>query len=195
LKKVRDINKMKVLRVLCVLLSAGLPVLGQTAKPTQTKTKIETFEAKTGAVIIRGFTTTGGVVGQLGGQVTVEAVEMSDAAAGSKMSGVKINVAKGDSIGTENASFVDADEIDSLLKGIDYITKLDASVTKMKSFQADYRTKGDLDIATYSNSNGGIGAAIISGEIGPVQVFLPHDGLVQLRALLVEAQGQIAAAR
>jgi hypothetical protein len=112
--------------VFCLLLSAALPVLAQTSKPAPAKTKIETFEAKTGTVIVSGFTPTGGVITQLGGQVTVEAVEMSDAAAGSKISGVKITVAKGDSIGTENTSFVDADEIDSLLKGIDYITKLDA---------------------------------------------------------------------
>jgi hypothetical protein len=65
----------------------------------------------------------------------------------------------------------------------------------MKSFQADYKTKGDLEISTFSDSNGGIGSAITSGEIGPAQVFLPHDGLVQLRALIVDAKAQIDAAR
>jgi hypothetical protein len=185
---------MNVSRVFCLFLVAGMPLIGQTAKDTQTKTKIEAFEAKTGAVVIQGFTKTGMVKDRFGGGVEVEAVELMDATSGLRVSGVKINVKAAGALETQNSSFVDADEIESLIKGIDYISKLDASVTKMNSFQADYRTKGDLDISTFSSADGKISSAVTSGTIGQARVFLTQGGLAELRSLVVEANTQLQAA-
>lgn len=186
---------MRIWRVVFVLVIISTSATAQTAKQTESKTKLESFEAKTGTVIVSGFTTAGEVRGGLRGGVTVEAVEFTDATSGTKMSGIRIEVSQGDDIGTQSISFVDADEIDSLLKGIDYISKVDKSATKMNDFQADYKTRGDLTITTFSQSNGKIGTAIQSGNIGAARVFLKSDGLLNLRSLVVQAQSQIEGSR
>jgi hypothetical protein len=121
-------------------------------------------------------------------------VELDDAITSLKVFGVRLDVEKQDNLETESSLFVDADEIDSMLKGIDYIAKVDNSVTKMKSFQVDYRTKDDLEISAFSSSDGKIGTATTSGVSGRAITFLAPEGLAQLRALIVEAKTQIEAA-
>ncbi len=44
----------------------------------------------------------------------------------------------------EHTSHIDYEEIESLLKGIEHIAKIDATVTKLASFRADYKTTSDL---------------------------------------------------
>lgn len=169
-----------------------VPAIAQTNKPNQPKTKIEAFDGKTGAVIVRGFTTIGVVRGEMNlGDVRVEAVEIIEATSGSKVFGVKIDVEKDDRGGTENASFVDFDEIDSLLKGIDYISKLDTSATQMKTFQADYRTKDGLAVSTFSKTNGSVGTAVTAGETATV--FLSREDLIEFRSFIAQAKSQIDA--
>lgn len=167
----------------------------QTGKPSEVSTKLQAFEAKTGTVVIEGFTNIGSVRGDLGGDISIEAVELIDATSGTKQFGIKIDVAKGDEIGTESISWVDTDEIDSLLKGIDYVSKVDSSATKMNQFQADYRTRDDLRISAFSETNGNIGIAVESGELRAARVFFKQDGLSKVRNLIVQAQDAINSAR
>ncbi|MGO8934456.1 MAG: hypothetical protein ACLPLZ_08730 [Terracidiphilus sp.] len=188
---------MKPWHLLLILATIAIPLAAQpAAKPPESKTKIEAFQAKTGTVIVTGFTTMGEVKGEFGkGDVTVEAIEFIEANSGTKVFGIRIDVSQGDEIDTQSISFVDADEIDSLLKGIDYIAKVDKSATKMNDFQADYKTRGDLTISTFSEANGSIGVAVKSGDIGLSRVFLNSDGLTSLRALIVQAEAQIGSSR
>jgi hypothetical protein len=44
----------------------------------------------------------------------------------------------------EARSYIDYDEIVGLIEGLDYIAKADANMTKLKSFEVSYSTKGDL---------------------------------------------------
>jgi hypothetical protein len=162
------------------------------AEPShEAKTKLEAFEAKTGVVIIRGFSKVGSVSGQYGGRVSVEAREFLDASGGKREYGITIEVAKGGEIERENTSYIDYDEIESLLRGIDYISKVQRSVTKLEDFEADYRTRGDFRISTFSGHGGEIMAAVSSGVIGEVTAFLPLPKLEELRGLIVGAKEKL----
>jgi hypothetical protein len=172
------------------------PTFGQQPKPTptDTPTKLETFQAKTGAVIVKGFTKIGTIRG-VGGSVTIISMEFTDAQSGRKEQGIVIEVKESDRLARESRSFIDADEIDSLLKGIEYISKIDPSVMKLASFEAIYRTKGDFSITTFNDSSGAVSAAISSGRIGRSDMFIPLAELTAFKGLIVEAQTKLAAVK
>ena len=76
------------------------------------------------------------------GTVSVDAKEFTDPSSSKRQSGVTIEVKGSAQFDNATTSYVDYDEIESLLKGLDYIVKLDKSATKLRSFQADYRAAG-----------------------------------------------------
>jgi hypothetical protein len=156
--------------------------------PQQPKTKLEQFQAKTGSVIVRGFSIIGGVPGQFESFMTVESKEFTDASTGAKQYGITIKVTE-NSPHRENTSYIDLDEIDSLLKGITYIGAITKSVTKLKDFQADYRTKGDFGISTFSNTpTGEIGVAVRSGTYGHTTAYFDLKDLPKMSQLIQAAQ-------
>ncbi len=157
-------------------------------------TKIEAFSAKTGVVMIKGFSTVGRIRGQ--GIVSVDAREFRDASSPKTgVYGVAIEVKESGRLERETRSFIDQDEIDSLVSGIDYISKISKSVTIMKDFEAEYRTKGDFSITVFSDSTGGLSLAVASGRIGKTSVYLKLGDLDQLKALILEAKKAIEEAK
>ena len=63
-------------------------------------------------------------------------------------------------------------------------------MTKLDAFEVEYRTKGELEITTFS-SDTGVDAAIRSGSVGGATAFLTLDQLQSLRALVVEAKTKL----
>jgi hypothetical protein len=156
--------------------AATPPADSTAAKP---KTKLEAFSAKTGAVVIVGFTTIGTLKGQFSEEIEVDAREMRDAATGRVVSGLSLHI-KADRY-NDRTCFVDEDEIESLVKGLDYISKATNSITKLTSFEARYRTLGDLELVVFSETGGGRGAAVTCGSIGKARSFLKFEDLAELR--------------
>ena len=144
----------------------------QGEQPKPPATKLEAFQARTGVVLIRGYTEIG-TIGGRSSTVTVTAREFRDASnPTSRATGIAIEVKEVGRLERQNTSFVDADEIDSLLKGIDYIAKIGKDITKHENFEVDYRTKGDLRIGVFnSGRSGNIHAVIASGRIGRTSAF------------------------
>lgn len=165
------------------------------ATPTAPKTKLEAFEAQEGVVIVQGFSRIGELRGSYGGTVLVLAKEFTNATTRRRESGIVIDVREGGRLERHNRSFIDYDEIAALLKGIDYIGKVENSVTKMDSFQADYRTKGDLKVSTFNTSGGELMVAVSSGRIGSTSVHLKFADLTVLRNLLSSAKERLDAAK
>jgi hypothetical protein len=161
------------------------------AAPSLPKTKLEAFDATTGSVIVHGFTSIGSLNGQLGGSLAVESKEFTNAATAKKEYGITVQVKETGRLDRENTSYVDYDEIDSLLKGIDYIGKVDSSSTKFQNFQADYHTKGDLTVATFSTGARGTMVAVTSGRIGATSVYLKFTDLQAFRELIAKAKAAI----
>lgn len=157
------------------------------------KTKLEAFEAQSGAVVIRGFSKIGELRGIFGGAVTVESKEFMNATTAKREFGVTLEVKETSRLERNNTSYVDYDEIPSLLRGIDYIAKVDKSITKLDNFQADYRTKDDLRVSTFSMGSGEVMAAVTSGTIGATSVRLKIADLGKLRELIASALARLDA--
>lgn len=159
----------------------------------QAKTKLEQFSAKTGVVIIRGFQKIGSVQGLYNTSVNIESKEFTNVTDSTKQYGITIEAFKEDGrYDKDHTSYIDFDEIDSLIQGIDYIFKVKPDVTKFEDFQADYTTKGDLKISTFSSGNK-VMAAITSGTIGGVAAYFNIEDLPKIKNLLLEAKKKIQA--
>ena len=109
------------MRKICIVLIATSSLLawGSRAQDTNTPlTGLETFEAQTGTVIVKGAGQTGSLtVGALG--ITVLSKESLDVNTGQKAYGVAIEM-------TENnrrarKAVIDYDELDAFLSGLDYL--------------------------------------------------------------------------
>ena len=153
-------------------------------------TKLEAFSARTGIVLVKGFTNLGTVNGM--GRVSIDVREFRDASnPKSAQYGVAFEVKESGRL----ERYIDEDEIDSLIRGLDYISKIDRSVTTFGNFEAQYRTKGDLSLVVFSGSGGEISLAVSSGRIGRTRAFLKLADTEQIRTLLGEAKKAIASAK
>jgi hypothetical protein len=161
--------------------------------PSEAKTTLETFQAKTGVVIVKGFTRLGTMHG-IGGTVEVSAREFLDAQTGKKAYGVVVEVTETGRLERSNRSYVDYDEIDSLLKGIDYIAKIDTTVTKFDSFEAQYSTKGELSVTVFNDAEG-LEVGITTSRIGSTTAYFKFPYLPNFRKLITEAKSRIDAIR
>lgn len=171
-------------------IACGQPASKPDAAAPAPKTKLEAFERQTGTVIILGFTTLGSIDGLYGGSASVEAREFTNATTRAHEFGVVVEVKEAGRLEREDRSYIDYEEIESLLHGIDYVMKIDSSATKLSNFQADYHTKGDLTITTFSTS-GGVKAAVGSGRTGSVNVILETTHLQQFRDLVAAAKAKL----
>jgi len=157
--------------------------------PQESKTQLEDFEKQTGAVIIKGFLTLGAVSGM--GDISVDCMEFTNVSTGIRQLGIVIEVKERGRIERSDRSFIDYDEIDSLLKGIDYISKVTSKATRLQNFEAIYKTKGDLTVVLFSISSGKTEALVRSGYIGAVTAFISVDKLAELRALIMQAKQKL----
>mgnify|MGYP003575793728 CR=1 FL=1 len=157
-------------------------------------TKLEAFSARTGIVLIKAYSTLGVVNGM--GKISIDAREFRDASnPKSAQYGVAFEVKESGRLERENTSFIDEDEIESLIRGLEYISKIQKSVTSLENFEAQYRTKSDLSFVVFSGRNGDISLAVSSGGIGKTTAFLKLSDAEQIRSLLVEAKRVIVNAK
>lgn len=177
---------------LLALFASGLAISDELSDPTKPvpATKLEAFSARTGVVLIKGYSTIGNINSL--GRVSVDTREFRDASnPKAREYGITIGVKESGRLERENISYIDAEEIESLIRGIDYISKIDKGATTMTEFEAQYRTKGDFSITTFSSRNGEIGVAVSSGRISKTTAYIkPHD-LIQLKAFIAEAKNTI----
>jgi hypothetical protein len=164
-------------------------VYGQDQAETQKPaTKLEAFQARTGIIIVRGFTTVGHVHGM--GDVSINALDYRDASnSKTRITGVSITVT--DRTERENTTFVDSDEIESLLAGLDSLRKATKDITPLKDFRADYRTKGNLRVTVFKGSSGELFAEVSAGGIGRIGVYIRIEQILELRKLILEAKSMI----
>jgi len=173
----------------------ALPAVAQQpAQPEPTpKTKIEAFQVQTGTVVIKGYAKIGRVSAM--GAVEISAMEFTDAATNKKQTGVVIEIKEAGRLENEDRSFIDYDEVDALLKGIDYISKATVDVTKLGQFEATYKTKGNFSATTYSTGSGEIAAAVRSGHVRPTTAFLSLEQLAKVRDLVDQAKQKLDEAK
>jgi len=156
-------------------------------------TKLEGFETNTDTVIIKATAPVGSVQAH-SGTVAVRCREITDAGSGHRESGVIIDITSGGPL--EDSLLIDYDELDSLLDGLDYIAKLDWTVTPLPSFSAVYTTKGGFRAAAFgSRRTGNIEFSVRSMRVFRPPLLLSRDQLGQLRSLVEQGKAKLDSLR
>jgi hypothetical protein len=194
---------LKLTRIIYALLL--LSVLGgaahaQRPRPTPTPdpydeylTKMELLLEKTGTVVVKGSTAVGTVNG-LRGTATFTSWEMIDAQAGRALYGISIVISDPNRPDAAEVAYVDYDELDALIKGLDYLLKLENSATKLQRFEAQYKTQGGLAVFRF-NTPGGYGTAVSAEGVRGPRLVLRPTGLVEFRDMVESARTIIDEAR
>ena len=153
------------------------------------RTEIGVFENRTGSVIIKGFGQIGSVAAG-GADISVRCKETTDLSIGRKLYGLAIQIS-GNSIPAERL-YVDEDEIDALLSGLNYLIKINYEVTALPGFEASYTTKGGLQVMANSvRKEGGIRFSL-QGNYSP-PIALSSMQMTQLYTLITQARKNLDA--
>lgn len=170
---------MKKVCMILVLCLAMMIAYGQTLaqvedadEEKELATKLESFLAERGKLIVKEFYTLGEVRGSYQTSVKLSAVVLyTPGEEDERVRGLRFTVEGGGTLKRSNISFLDLEEIEGLSKAIDYVISLSE---KWEAVQKDYTevefsTEGDLTIGFYQR---GIKqkAFMSSGRIGRVMV-------------------------
>ena len=162
-----------------------------TCQPYEPRTKLEGFEDKSG-IVIKGFSriTTVDVRG-----VRIDAVEMRDILPGTQIfntaKGLVVSLREGGERPNEDRAFVDYDEIEYLLNGIDIAARVDETVTKLPGFEARVRTRGDLEISVFRQTRSGTAVTMRTGICDYATVNMTLDDLGKIKAMIQEAKARL----
>ena len=159
-------------------------------EPVEPRTKLEAIEWQYEKVLVKGFSQIATFTAR-DVEVRIDAVELKEPATATRAIGLVISLKETGENPRENRSFVDYDEIDRLLKGLNAIAKVNESVTKLAGFEARYRTVGDLEVLVFRQSRSGIAASLTSGICDRVTAPLTLDDLDRLKAHIVEAKTRL----
>jgi hypothetical protein len=152
-------------------------------------TKLESFETNVGILVIKGSTEIGSVSGS-GGDVTVKCREVTDAVSGRKERGVAVEIFQQGQL--KDRLLIDYDELDPLLRGVDTLGKIDASVTSLDSFDAAFTTRGGLRLAALGNrSTGAFRFGMRDLRLNLPPIAFSREQMVRFSSLMVEAKKKL----
>jgi hypothetical protein len=150
-------------------------------------TVLEAWESATGQLVIKGSAPIGDV--SFGSTaVTVVCKEDYLVSSGKKLYGILIGIK---SSSGQDATVVDDDEMAALLQSVDYVSKVDWSVTSLSSFSAGYTTKAGLRIAAFSSKRAGRIEFALHGSHFTRGILLSPDQLSKFYDLLAAAKAKI----
>jgi hypothetical protein len=176
-----------------LLLADPVPAQDTNACPLPPQTRLEGFDTNTGTVIIRATAPIGTVAANAGG-LSVKCRQITDTGTGRQESGIVIEITHGNQ--WEDTLLIDYDELDPLLNAIDYLTKVDWSVTSFPSFDAVITTKGGFRVAAFgSRRTGAIAFAARTTRASRPPLLLSRDQAGQLSSLIEQAKTKLDSAR
>ena len=120
-------------------------------------TKLEAFQPNPGSVMTVGRDQLGSVKG-----ISVDVRELREPSQ-PPVRGVVVEVT--DSSGHRERSYIDADELAGLLKGIDALLDVSTNPTQFQSFEVRYVTRGSLELTAF-NRNSEVQYAVQAGRLG-----------------------------
>ncbi len=159
-------------------------------EPLEPRTKLEAIEGQYERVVIKGFTHVAAFNAR-GGDVRVDAIELKEAGSATRALGIVVVVREAGERPRDNRSFVDYEEIESLVKAIESIARINETVTKLTGFEARYRTPGDLELNVFRQSRSGTAASLTSGICEKTTVLLTLDELERLKGIILEAKARL----
>lgn len=164
-------------------------------EPFEPRTKLEALEWRYERVLVKGFTRIANLQVR-GATIRLDAVEMKEQSLPTIARGLVIAMFSLGEQPHENRTYVDYEEIDNLLKAMEGVARVNESVTKLASFEARYRTVGDLEVVVFRQGRAsGTAASVTSGICDRVTGLLTLDELETLRAHIVEAKVRLDEAK
>jgi hypothetical protein len=157
-------------------------------EPFEPRTKLEALEERHSAVIIKGFTRimTVDVRG-----VRIDAVEMREMGNVHRAKGIVVSLREGGERPNENRAFVDYEELDALVSAIDAVSRVDESVTRLASFEAKYKTLGDLELGVFRQTQRGTAVILTTGICDRATQTMTLDDLAKVKAMIQEAKARL----
>jgi len=159
-------------------------------EPLEPRTKLEAIEGQYERIVIKGFTHISAFNAR-GGDVRVDAVELKETSSATRALGIVVVVRETAERPRENRSFVDYEEIESLIKAIESIARMNETATKLVGFEARYRTRGDLELNVFRQSRSGTAASLTTGICEKTTVLLTLDELERLKGIILEAKTRL----
>lgn len=162
-------------------------------EPLEPRTKLEAIEGGYERVLLKGFSQIANIRVR-GAEIRIDAVELRDNSSSTRAMGIAISMreAVDRERANENRAFLDYEEIDPLLRALDFSAKVNETVTKLAGFEARYRTLGDLEFVVFRQGRAsGTAASVSTGICDRVTGLLTLDELELLRAHIVEAKARL----
>lgn len=157
--------------------------------PVAPATKLESFDTNTDNVIIKASTDIGSL-SATAGIVSVKCREIRDASSGRQERGFAIEITQKGQI--RDKLLIDYDEIASLQNAIDYLNKLDFSVTPLSAFDAAFTTKGGFRIAAFGKGRtGAIQFAVRDARTNLTPITFTRDEMARFAALIDQAKSKL----
>ncbi len=180
--------------IAAVLLSSALASAVHAQIMTETTnvapTKIETLEAQTNAIIVRGIGTAS-TLSTGPGMLTFQLKESFNADTDAILHGLMLDYATGN---FHRRMVIDYDELTPLLKAMDYVQTVNHDVTQLPNFEVEFRSKSGFQIIGIGNQ-----------RQTAVQMFLKFGGderiavnstqMAQLRVMIAQCQVALDALR
>lgn len=157
--------------------------------PFEPRTRLESLDTQIGVVVVKNYTFVGSVSG-FSGIVMVTSYEFVDAQTGRKEYGIGVELretGRSEKDSLEARTYVDYDEIDALIRALDSISKIERSAT-LENFEAQYRTRGELAVATFIRPNGTLQAEVSIGIFRKASVNVSLGKLADFRKLIADAK-------
>jgi hypothetical protein len=120
----------------------------------------------------------------------VTGYEFVDAQTGRKDYGLGIELRETGRSEREARAYVDYEELDALLRALDYISKIDKS-TSLENFEAQYRTRGELSVSTFIRPNGSLQAEVGIGIFRRATINISLGKLADFRKLVADAKAML----
>lgn len=132
-------------------------------QPDKPLTDLEMFQDSYGATLLKGFTELPRIRG-MNGNLQLTIVEFRNAANNTRVKGVAVDVTAGERLNEKARSFIEYAELDALIRGITYISKVDKGATPLQNLEAVFTTKGEFSISNFFNWQGEPRIAVTAGR-------------------------------
>lgn len=167
--------------------------LAQDPDPPSTNaplTKLETFEARSGALLLKA-TAPIGTLSLRTATLLVKCRETTDVGVGRKEYGLAVTLQRADR--DQETTVIDYDELEPLLSALAFISRVDYSVTSLPKFDVTFKTRGQFRVFIYTSNNrpGTLQFALHDGRPGKPWVLLIPSQLAEFKALIEQAKNKL----
>ncbi len=169
--------------VLAGMVGLGFGMSAQAQATNEIRAAIEIFEAQTNVLLVKGVGV-GGSVNFGSGVMSVRLKDTFSPDNGQRLQGLVLTYTEGD---RRERATVDYEEIDPLLKAIDYVRSASYDVTGLPSFEVEYRTRDGLRIIGLGSRRQSSVEDFVQFDDGD-RIPLNSDQIMQLRGIISQAR-------